>query len=260
MAAPATTTTDTSISRNAPILFTGITTSPAATASVNVSATPTTTTPTGAGDASSDDEDEESDDKAGNFSLGLGVEGNSDGSGSSSDGGSGGGMEDTTTEGAEARTTPADESPVVLEAAVAAEGVKTTEAAGDPVLIWLPNDDVARKAYADAKAAGLQMERDRFFDWRAEKNTAVNKNLSWDNVKNAQQGDREKSLIMANSTYPEYAAIQDRRRAAGEKAVQREYTKKELRERKQREKERDEEDKDKKAEEDKAERTEQRQR
>jgi hypothetical protein len=72
------------------------------------------------------------------------------------------------------------------------------------VLIWLPNDDVARKAHADAKAAGLQMESKRFFDWRNEKNTAVNKNLNWDNVKNARQGDQEKSQIMANSTYPEW--------------------------------------------------------
>ena len=56
-----------------------------------------------------------------------------------------------------------------------------------------------------------------------------------------------------NSTYPEYVAIQERRRAAGEETVQREYNKKELREQDKRRKKRDEEDKDKKAREDAAE-------
>jgi hypothetical protein len=69
-------------------------------------------------------------------------------------------------------------------------------------------------------------------------------------------GDQEKSQTLANSTYPEYVAIQGRRRAAGEEAVQREYNKRELREQdkrqKQRRKERDEEDKAKKAKEDAA--------
>ena len=81
----------------------------------------------------------------------------------------------------------------------------------------------------------------------------MNKNLNWDNVKNARQGDQVKSQIMANSTYPEYVAIQERRRAAGEETVQREYSKKELREQDKRRKKRDEEDKDKKAREDAAE-------
>ena len=110
------------------------------------------------------------------------------------------------------------------------EKAKTKEGGGDPVLRWLPKGPMARQAHAEAKAAGLTMDLGTFFAWRAERSEAENRNLNWDKVKDPQPGDKERSLNLASCKYPEYVAIQGKRKEAGEAPVQREVSKSEQKE------------------------------
>jgi hypothetical protein len=74
------------------------------------------------------------------------------------------------------------------------------------------------------------MNHDTFIAWQIERSEAANRNLNWDKVKDPQPGDKERSLNLASCSYPEYVAIQGKRKEAGEAPVQREVSKSEQRE------------------------------
>ena len=122
------------------------------------------------------------------------------------------GMEGTAAEGAEAGAIATKESTATASKMIVKEKAEAKEGGGDPVLRWLPKGPMARQAHAEAKAAGLTMDLGTFFAWRAERSEAENRNLNWDKVKDPQPGDKERSLNLASCKYPEYVAIQGKRK------------------------------------------------